>query len=321
MNDEQFKIRNITGGLKRMSVEVQGGSKAKAMKIEADDHESLLLSGDNEMLDDDDYSECDEKLLDGDNLKLDENTSSSGSSRSFKALEGEGSYSSEEDVATGDLQQTETIHSGTEHDFDNQVSQVGGQESVQQNNVAYAAGQCFALPGVFSNDNEDPAAHMQSLIQPLGTNPFMQQVMKSRLPSTSSVSSDSQVATTAKGTKQNNSAAMASQPSDKIERVMESCFTRPIQSQQQQKQFAEGSPEMSSTVEKIIGFLSTKDQNIFTVPASGGKKSEQQPIKSMTGVNLEVHDQHKNAEEEEEVKRDIESDPFFSGGHISLMFK
>ena len=111
-----------------MSVEVQGGSKAKAMKIEVDDHESLLLGGDNEMFNDDDYSESDEKLLDdGENLKLDENTSSSGSSRSFKGLEGEGDYSSEENVATDDLQQTQTIHSGTENDFEDQVSQEGCQ--------------------------------------------------------------------------------------------------------------------------------------------------------------------------------------------------
>ena len=169
-------------------------------------------------------------------------------------------------------------------------------------------------PGVFSNDNEDPAAHMQSLIQPPGTNAFMQQVMKSRLPSTSSVSSDSQVATTAKGTQQNNSAAMGSQPSDKIERVMESHLTRPIQSHQQEKQFPEG------TVEKIIGVLSTKDQNVDTVPASGGNKSEQQPMNSTTDVNSEVPDETKNAKEED-VKRDIKSDPFFSGGHISLLFK
>ena len=103
---------------------------------------------------------------------------------------------------------------------------------------------------------------MQSLIQPPGTNAFMQQVMKSRLPSTSSVSLDSQVATTTKGTQQNSSAAMGSQPSEKIERVMESHLTRPIQSHQQEKQFPEG------TVEKIIGVLSTKDQNVDTVPAS-----------------------------------------------------
>ena len=139
----------------------------------------------------------------------------------------------------------------------------------------------------------------------------MQQVMKSRLPSTSSVSLDSHVATPANGTKQNNSAAMGSQPSDKIERVMESNLTRPIQSQQQEKQFAEGTVE--------IGVLSTKDQNVDTVAASGGKKLEQQPIKSMTDVNSEEPDETENAEED--VKRDIESDPFFSGGHITLMFK
>ena len=138
--------------------------------------------------------------------------------------------------------------------------------------------------------------------------------MKSRLPSMSSVSSDSQVATTAKGTQQNNSAAMGSQPSEKLERVMESRLTRPIQSHQQEKQFPEG------TVEKIIGVLSTKDQNVDTVPASGGNKSEQQPMNSTTDVNSEVPDETKNAEKED-VKRDIESDPFFSGGHISLLFK
>ena len=120
-----------------MSVEVQGGSKAKAMKIEADNRESLLLGGDNDILDDNDYFKSDDKLLDdGDNLKVDENTSSSSSSRSFKALEGDGSYS-EEDVATDDLQQMETIHPGTENDFQHQVSQVGHQESGPQNNVTY----------------------------------------------------------------------------------------------------------------------------------------------------------------------------------------
>ena len=125
-DDEQFKISNITGGLKRMSVEVQGESKAKAMKIEVDDRESLLLGGDNDMFNDDDYSESDEKLLDdGENLKLDENTSSSGSSTSFKRLEGEGNYSSEENVTTDDLQQTQTIHPGTENDFEDQVSEEG----------------------------------------------------------------------------------------------------------------------------------------------------------------------------------------------------
>ena len=36
------------------------------MKIEVDDHESLLLGGDNEMFNDDDYSESDEELLDDD---------------------------------------------------------------------------------------------------------------------------------------------------------------------------------------------------------------------------------------------------------------
>ena len=114
---------------------------------------------------------------------------------------------------------------------------------------------------------------MQSLIQPPVTNMFMMQVMKSRLPSTSSVSSDFQVATTAKGTKQNNSAAMASQPSDKIERVMESHLTRMIQSQQQEKQFAKGSREMSSTVEKIIAVLSTKDQNVHLQVEERNRKS------------------------------------------------
>ena len=253
-DDEQYKIKNITGGVKRMSVEVQGGSKAKAIKTEADDHESLLLGGDNDILDDDDYSEDDDKLLDdGENLKEDENTSSSGSSRSFKAIEGEGSYSSEEDGNTDDLQPTETIPAETENPFEDEDSEVGDQKSGPQNNVPYGGSHCFALPGVFDNDNEDPAARMQSFIQPPGTNMFMQQVIKSRLPSTSSVSSDSQVATTAKGTKQ-QSAAMASQPSVKIEKVMESCLTRPIQFKHQQlKQFGEGTCEMLTTVEKIIG--------------------------------------------------------------------
>ena len=321
-DDEQYKIKNRTGGLKRMSVEVQGRSKAKAIKTEADDPESSLFGGDNDMLDDDDYSEDDDKLLeDGENLKVDENTSSSGSSRSFKALEGEGSYSSKEDGNTDDLQPMETIPPETENPFEDEVSEVGGQESGPQNNVAYGGSHCFALPGVFNNDNEDPAACMQSLIQPLGTNTFMQQVMKSRLLSTLSVSSDSQVATTAKGTKQ-QSAAMASQPSVKIEKVMESHLTRPIQSkQQQQKQFGEGTREMLTTVEKIIGVLSTKDQNVHTVPASDGRKLDDQHIKITTNVDLELHDQPENAEEELEVKRDIESDPFFSGGHISVMFK
>ena len=42
-------------------------------------------------------------------------------------------------------------------------------------------------------------------------------------------------------------------------------------------------------------------------------------MNSTTDVNSEVPDETVNAEED--VKRDIESDPFFSGGHISLLFK
>ena len=57
------------------------------------------------------------------------------------------------------------------------------------------------------------------------------------------------------------------------------------------------------------------------VPASDGKKSEDKHIKITTNVDSEVHDQPEHAEEELEVKRDIETDPFFSGGHISVMFK
>ena len=141
---EQNIIRNITGGLKRMSVEVPGGPKTKVKKTDADDHESLLLGETNELLDELDTDDDDKLLDDGhaESGKIDDK-SSSPSSINYEQVEGEGSYSSEEDCGA------DQFPPEVDNIFEPELSKGAPNQAEAHNSSEYVGHSCFAVPGVF----------------------------------------------------------------------------------------------------------------------------------------------------------------------------
>ena len=251
--DEKCKIHQLTGGLKRMSVDAQGGSKSKARKADFDESENLLLdTGEDELLDDD-ASFVDEKLLDyhSEDNKGNDDESSSGASRSYLDLGGEGTYSTDEqDLGNDDTEIPEQENTAEVRQSVSQKGQalIESQQEVQRqtpkNGAAFAA-HCFLPQGAFQNEPNE-AVRIQTLIQPPGTNVKMQQVMKGRLPSTSSVSSDSHTVVVAQSGRP-EVGGMALQLTQIMANVMESRLSAPSQRTSQMKTKSKLVPSQQKT--------------------------------------------------------------------------
>ena len=323
---EQNIIRNITGRLKRMSVEVPGGPKTKVKKTDADDHESLLLGETNELLDELDTDDDDKLLDDGhaESGKIDDK-SSSPSSINYEQVEGEGSYSSEEECGA------DQFPPEVDNIFEPELSKGAPNQAEAHNSSEYVGHSCFAVPGVFHCHDEEQPAPMQTLIQPPGTNSFMQEVMKSRLPSTSSVASsvpsESPLHKTA-DVRHKPNIQLPSESASRIEQVMESRLMKPIQAgpqkvigevstiprqQQQQKEKTADvdkttgdvsqsnlPKEQGGKLQNTAGVLSVKDPNVKTVPAIGSKKTDQQ---STSDDETNTDEEHEPRPEEEGKER------------------
>ena len=170
-----------------------------------------------------------------------------------------------------------------------------------------------------------PPVMMNTTIHPPGTNVDLQQLMRSRLPSSSSLSEGEVPSGVEKIMDARMGAAetFASPVDNGFGKKQSSAATQPEPTQQELRQPLVGQevvsagPTMSSQ-----SVLQAKDQNVMTQRSYGPAKFKppQSTAASQTATSQTAASQTSVVQnvqhEEEETVRDIEGDPFYSGAHL-----
>ena len=236
-------------------------------------------------------------------VNIDDN-SSSGASQMYAPV---GQEPNSEDLFNDDeVSDTNLIaaaekFTGPSVDCRTQPSQSQEQQNLPSFTVTFGKLSTSAMSAVNCDDTYDnnTVARMKMIIHPQGTNTSMQTIMKSQLPSTASISSETEIPT-------------------QVEEVMElrmiaagwksdaTAMERPIAAVRgdggmAEKTGATGVAKVSS------GVLQTKDQNIMKSVSSGPAKLK--PVSSTSSQPSSV------MADNDDSTVDIEGDPFFSGVH------
>ena len=136
---------------------------------------------------------------------------------------------------------------------------------------------------------DNVAVHMSSVIHPPGTNVQMQKLMRQRLPS------------------EKPSSTVSSEEVEKSEMVMQSRMTASLKGAAPGGEAIGSGGFLQPTVSlQRSAVLQPKDTNIRSVPVEVSKATKSAPHT----------DEQESQDEDAEVVRDIETDPFFTGAHI-----
>ena len=136
---------------------------------------------------------------------------------------------------------------------------------------------------------DNVAVRMSSVIHPPGTNVEMQKLMRQRLPS------------------EKTSSTVSSEKVEKMEMVMQSRMTASLKGAAPSGEAVGSAGFLQPTVSlQRSAVLQPKDTNIRSVPVEVSKATKSTPHT----------DEQESQEEDAEVMRDIETDPFFTGAHI-----
>ena len=325
--EEEEKCKNKEISAKDMTPQVedikalQKGIQNMEMRANDDPNSRKELSEEDEEQpsEEDDEQPSDEELLDGDvDLSYDENydegkllddlgkskvdidDSSSGASRMYAPV---GQEPNSEDLFNDDEVSDRNLIAAAEKltgptvDCRTQPSQSQEYDEQpsdnQQNLPSFPATFGKSSTSAMAAVNHDTVARMKTIIHPPGTNTSMQTIMKSQLPSTGSVSSETEILT-------------------QVEEVMESrmiaagwksdaaAMERPVAAVRGDGGMA-GNTGATDVAKVSSGVLQTKDQNVMKSPSSGPSKLK--PVDS-----------------DDESTVDIETDPFYSGAHYNFFF-
>ena len=136
---------------------------------------------------------------------------------------------------------------------------------------------------------DNVAVRISSVIHPPGTNVEMQKLMRQRLPS------------------EKTSSTVSSEKVEKMEMVMQSRMTALLKGAAPSGEAVGSAGFLQPTVSlQRSAVLQPKDTNIRSVPVEVSKATKSTPHT----------DEQESEEEDAEVMRDIETDPFFTGVHI-----
>ena len=181
------------------------------------------------------------------------------------------------------------------------------QENLPSFPATFGKSSTSAMSAVNHDDTYDnnTVARMKMIIHPPDRNTSMQTIMKSRLPSTGSVSSETEIPTQVEEVTESRMIA-AGRKSDAT------AVERPIAAVRgdggmARKTGATGVAKVSS------GILQTKDQNIMKSISSGPVKLK--PVESTSSQPSSV------MADNDDSMVDIERDPFFSGAHCNFYVK
>ena len=297
----------------------------------------------------DDDGDIDDRLLDStEQLKI-HDESSSGASRSYLGLEGEGSYSDEgvdgqEGVLFQGTGKCQDLQQPAENEVFQQDSFQQSQQQAEPGVLNFSAlrqpAQCFGVPSFqqLADGNEDSAVRMQSVIQPPGTNPDMQKVMRSRLASdktTSSVSSEKDV-------QQDKLPMLPPGNDEKMAMVMESRLQAALKASTSAVRSDVGSGKVQQATQVNLARRQFIGSSRYVAPANtnvtqgremgtpkslqptvqlersaGVLKAKDTNVKSPPPAMLKLASKSTSEEQEDDELQeiwDIERDPFFSGG-------